>query len=62
MWHPISKVLFDLIDITLILFIKNKPCLLFLWSILMIVMLLTDGIVTVLALRQHQQQVDLILI
>ncbi|CAF1577764.1 unnamed protein product [Adineta ricciae] len=34
----------------------SKPWLLFLWSILMIVMLLADGIVTVLSLIQHHQQ------
>ncbi len=41
------------------LFVKNKPWLLFLWSILMIVMLLADGIITVLSLRHHQPQVSL---
>ncbi|CAF2527583.1 unnamed protein product [Rotaria sp. Silwood2] len=35
----------------------NKSWLLFLWSILMIFMLLIDGIVTILSLRQYQQQV-----
>ncbi|CAF1358252.1 unnamed protein product [Adineta ricciae] len=35
----------------------SKPWLLFLWSILMIVMLLADGIITVLSLRQHHQQI-----
>ncbi len=43
--------------IELLLFIKSKPWLLFLWSIIMIVMLLADGIITVLSLRQHEQQV-----
>ncbi|CAF1102236.1 unnamed protein product [Rotaria magnacalcarata] len=35
----------------------NKSWLLFLWSIVMIFMLLIDGIVTILSLRQYQQQV-----
>ncbi|CAF4023934.1 unnamed protein product [Adineta steineri] len=35
----------------------NKPWLLFIWSVLMIIMLLIDGIVTVLSLREHQQQI-----
>ncbi|CAF1415278.1 unnamed protein product [Rotaria sp. Silwood1] len=34
----------------------GKPWLLFLWSFLMFFMLLADGIVTVLSLREHQQQ------
>lgn len=34
----------------------SKPWLLFVWSILMIFMVLIDGIITILSLRQHQQQ------
>jgi hypothetical protein len=40
-------------------FLKEKSCLLFLWSIIMIFMLLADGSVTVLSLREHQKQVEL---
>jgi hypothetical protein len=44
-------------EIECLLFFKEKSCLLFLWSIIMIFMLLADGSVTVLSLREHQKQV-----
>jgi hypothetical protein len=37
--------------------IQRKAWLLFIWSIAMVAMLLADGIVTVLTLREHQLQV-----
>lgn len=38
---------------------KSQPWLIFIWSIMMIVMLLLDGIVTVLTIRHDDQQVRL---
>lgn len=52
-------IYFTIVLLTMILLCGiqfNKPWLLFLWSILMIIMLLIDGITTILTLRQYQKR------
>ena len=58
-WHSISTLADTGIDrcTHCLCLSQSKPWLLFVWSILMIFMLLIDGIITILSLRQHQQQV-----
>jgi hypothetical protein len=58
LWHSISKIFIESMQFLFFFFhSKGKPYILFSWSIVMIVMLLADGIVTVLSLREYQKQV-----
>ena len=59
LWHSISKISIKSIQLITFSFVrsKGKPSILFSWLIVMIVMLLADGIVTVLSLREYQQQI-----
>lgn len=53
-FHIWNRYIINLISFFLL---KNKSWLVFFWSILMIIMLLVDGIVTIFSLQQRQLQV-----